>query len=198
MNSNTSLSLLSRLSQQPQESDWRRLFDIYSPLMRQWMAGYGIAETDAADISQDVFQTLLREIPTFEHNGHAGAFRRWLRTIMVHRIKWMWRSRKRETQVAETGRDTILASMEDPNSDPNRIWDAEHDVFVAQRLLRLVEPRFTLSSWEAFRMQVMEGEKALPVAEKLGMTVNAVLVAKSRVLKALRDEATGLIDLDWR
>ena len=87
--------------------------------------------------------------------------------------------------------------MEDPDSDPNRIWDAEHDMFVVQRLLKLVESQFTLSSWEAFRMQVMEGEKARPVAEKLGMSVNAVLIAKSRVLKTLRNEAMGLIDLNW-
>ena len=197
MTSNTSISLLFRLSRNPQESDWRRLFDIYTPLMQRWLAGYGIAEFDAADISQDVFQTLLREIPKFEHNGHSGAFRRWLRTMVVHRIKWLWRSRKKEGRITNAEMDSILASMEDPYSDPNRIWDAEHDMFVVQRLLKLVESQFTLSSWEAFRMQVMEGEKARPVAEKLGMSVNAVLIAKSRVLKTLRNEAMGLIDLNW-
>lgn len=185
-----------RLSKDPQESDWRRLFEIYTPLMRQWLAGYGIAECDSADISQEVFQTLLHEIPKFEHNGNTGAFRRWLRLMIVHRIKWLWRSQKRETTIGEAHRDSVLAAMEDPNSDPNRTWDAEHDRLIAQRLLKLAEPQFTLSSWEAFRMQVMDGEKAHTVAEKLGMSVNAVLIAKSRVLKALRDEAAGLIDME--
>jgi len=114
--------------------------------------------------------------------------------MIVFRIKWLWRSQKGEAKVSGDNVESILALMEDPNSDPNRKWDAEHDTFVAQSLLRLVKPQFTLSSWEAFRLQVMDGERARHVAEKLGMTVNAVLIAKSRILSALRDEAEGMID----
>jgi RNA polymerase sigma-70 factor (ECF subfamily) len=92
--------------------------------------------------------------------------------------------------------DPLLASMEDPNSDPNVMWELEHDVHVAKRLLELVEGQFTATSWQAFRLQVLQGHRARETASTLGITVNAALIAKSRVLKALRDEARGMIELE--
>ncbi len=41
---------------------------------------------------------------------------------------------------------------------------------------------------------MLEGQAPAAVAAQLGISVNAVLLAKSRVLNALRREARGLID----
>ena len=40
----------------------------------------------------------------------------------------------------------------------------------------------------------MEGRPAADVARELGLTVNAVVKAKSRVLNRLREEGAGLLD----
>ena len=53
---------------------------------------------------------------------------------------------------------------------------------------------FTPATWQAFRRQVVDGVKAAAVAAELGITPNAALIAKSRVLRRLRDEARGLTD----
>jgi hypothetical protein len=50
-------------------------------------------------------------------------------------------------------------------------------------------------TWEAFRRQVLEGERADVVAAELDMPVNSVYVARSRVLGILRREAAGLVDV---
>ena len=193
MSVNTSLSLLKRLSDRSSDADWDRLHAIYSPLLQRWLARYGVSGSDLDDLTQDVFRTVFREIPQFRHNGHTGAFRRWLRIMIVNRLKWFWRSHRTH---ATPNTDTLLAAMEDPNSDPNVMWELEHDVHVAKRLLKLVEHRFTATSWEAFRLQVLQGYRASETASILGITVNAALIAKSRVLKALRDEARGMIELE--
>jgi len=86
--------------------------------------------------------------------------------------------------------------MIDPNSDPNLTWDREHDSHVAQTILALVEPHFSVTTWEAFRLQVMEGLKAQAAADQLGTTINAALIAKSRVMKALREEVRGMINFE--
>lgn len=193
MSINTSLSLLERLSNRSSDADWHRLHAIYAPLLQRWLMQYGVGTSDLDDLMQDVFQTVFREIPQFRHNGHIGAFRRWLRIMIVNRLKWFWRSRR-----LHHARDmeALLASMEDPNSDPNQMWDFEHDIHVAKRLLELVESHFTATSWAAFRLQALEGHRAHEAASRLGITVNAALIAKSRVLKALRDEARGMIELE--
>jgi hypothetical protein len=40
----------------------------------------------------------------------------------------------------------------------------------------------------------MEGEPAVRVAEGLGRSLNSVLLAKSRVLKRLRQESAGFVE----
>jgi RNA polymerase sigma-70 factor, ECF subfamily len=192
----TPISLLHRLRSEQDDSDWRRLLEIYSPLIGRWLSSYGISEPEAEDLTQEVFQTLLTEIRTFKHNGNTGAFRRWLRLTIVNRLKGFWRDRRMESLTNGEDANMILKQMEDPASDPNIFWDLEHDSHVANGLLLLVEPQFTASTWQAFRMQVMEGIKARVVAEQLGISVNAALIAKSRVMKALREEAEGLIEFD--
>lgn len=194
--SDTPLSLLQRLSSQPVDSDWRRLVDIYNPLIHRWLLGYGISPTEAEDLSQDVFHTLLLEMRNFAHNGNKGAFRRWLKLIIMNRLKGLWRARKTQALAPSQDAELILRLMEDPSSDPNIALDRDHDCHVIGSLLKIVEPQFTVSTWQAFYLQVMESRRAHEVAGQLGMTTNAALIAKSRVMKALRMEAEGLIEFD--
>jgi DNA-directed RNA polymerase specialized sigma24 family protein len=53
---------------------------------------------------------------------------------------------------------------------------------------------FTEGTWEAFLRQVRDGQPARTVAKELEMSVNAALIAKSRVLRRLRAEVTELLD----
>ena len=48
-------------------------------------------------------------------------------------------------------------------------------------------------TWQAFRRQVLDGQSASAAATELGVTVNAVLIAKSRVLRRFREEVAGLL-----
>jgi putative N-acetyltransferase (TIGR04045 family) len=43
----TSVSLLGRLAGRPTDADWRRLFDLYEPLLRASLARAGVADCDA-------------------------------------------------------------------------------------------------------------------------------------------------------
>ena len=60
--------------------------------------------------------------------------------------------------------------------------------------MELIEPEFQPVTWQMFRRYVLDNQDADTVAQELGTTVNAVFIAKSRVLQRLRAEAAGLID----
>jgi RNA polymerase sigma-70 factor, ECF subfamily len=49
------------------------------------------------------------------------------------------------------------------------------------------------TTWEAFQRFGVDGDPARRVAEELGLSENAVILAKSRVLKRLRQEAGDLL-----
>ena len=61
-------------------------------------------------------------------------------------------------------------------------------------LMERVQDEFAPATWQAFRRHALEGEPAVRVAEALGLSLNSVLLAKSRVLKRLRQEAAGLVE----
>jgi RNA polymerase sigma-70 factor (ECF subfamily) len=191
----TSASLLQRLNDRSDSVAWQRLVDLYTPLIRSWLCRQGVSAEDADDLTQEVLGIVVREVGRFRHNGRAGAFRTWLRTITVNCLRVSWRSRRHHFPAA--GSPDIAAQLnqlEDPASDLSRRWDREHDEFVLQRLLDLIEPDFRPTVWRAFRRQVIDGASAETVAAELGLTVNAVLIAKSRVLSNLRRNAEGLVD----
>jgi RNA polymerase sigma-70 factor (ECF subfamily) len=185
----TPLSLLERLRLNPDPASWQRLADLYTPLIRGWLARHQVQPADIDDLTQEVFSALLRDLPNFRHDLRRGAFRRWLRTIAVNRLRNFWRDRGRAA-----GPDHILDQLEDPASDPSRHWDEEHDRHVAKRLLDLIEPEFEPGTWRAFCLLVLEGLPTRVAAERLGTSPNAVRIAKSRVLSRFRQEVGDLID----
>ena len=191
----TSPSLLERLSRRPDDADWRRLVALYTPVLRAWLARHGLQASDLDDLTQEVLGVVVRKMPEFRHNGRAGAFRAWLRTITVHCLRRFWRAKQYQAG-APGGSDfeAQLAQLEDPASGLSAEWDREHDQRLLRRLLELVEPEFQEKTWRAFRLLVLERRPAADAAAELGLTVNASLIAKSRVLRRLRQEAAGLID----
>ena len=191
----TSLSLLERLRQSPENEGWNRLADIYAPLIRAWLLRYGVQDSDANDLVQEVLLAVSKDLSKFEHRGQPGAFRGWLKAILINRLRCFWRARGRRPQVrGDSDIDQRLAQLDDPASEMSRIWNQQHDQFVLRQLLALVEPHFSPNTWQAFHLVALKGKPADVVAEELGISVNAVFIAKSRVLSRLRQEADGLVE----
>jgi len=191
----TSLSLLDRLQLGASESAWREVVELYTPLLEDWLARFQLQGADREDLVQESLTTVLQHVGSFRH-GCQGSFRAWLRAIVVNRVREFWRRRGRHPQATGDSRIAdMLQQLESPGSSLGRQWDAEHDRYVTHRLLARIQPLFEPATLEAFRRVVLEGQKPRDVAAALGLTVNAVLIAKSRVLRQLRRELKGLTDL---
>lgn len=191
----TSLTLLDELCRSPDDESWERLVSLYSPLLRSWLRRYDVQDSDADDLVQDVLMVVMKELPSFRHNKQPGAFRTWLRRIVVNRLRNFWRARGREAKGSgDTQVMQRINELEDERSQMSRVWDREHDQHLTRRLLDDIEPRFAENTRRAFRLLVLDGASADNVAAELGMSLNAVFTAKSRVLRELRRLGKGLID----
>ena len=191
----TSLSLLNRLSEGSDADSWGILTDLYGPWLRGWLRKNGLQPSDADDVVQDVLVVLARELPGFRHSGRPGAFRAWLHGILVNRLRDL--RRRAQHRPAAPGGTACLESLQqlaDPQSGLSRLWRREHDQHVLHKLLKRIEPRFSPSTLQAFRRVVLENVEAGQAAQELGLSLNAVVIAKCRVLKELRREGRGLLD----
>jgi RNA polymerase sigma-70 factor (ECF subfamily) len=195
MSAETPISLLDRLRDCPDDRSWNRLVELYTPFIRDWLCHHHLQPSDVEDLVQEVLGAVVHELPNFQHNQRPGAFRFWLRTIAVHRLRNFWRTRQSQPQTtSDPSWSRQLDHLEDPHSDLSRSWDQEHDRHIAARLMKLIQPEFEPTTWKAFCRVVLEGVRPADAAGELGISVNAVCIAKSRVLNRLRQEGAGLID----
>ena len=196
MSESTSISLIDRVCGQTDAEAWQRFVALYRPLLVRWSRRFDVQSDDAEDLAQEVMLVVMRELPRFQHNDRPGAFRNWLRTILVNRLRDFWRSR--QYRPAATGQSNFqqeLAELEEEHSGVSQIWNREHDEFVMKQLLETVESQFEPQTWQAFRRQVIDGVRADAVATELDVKLGVVYMAKSRVLSALRRESAGLVDM---
>src|SRR5258708_2863267 len=122
----TSVSLLERLAAAPGDDDWRRLLDLYQPLLSAWLARAGVPVVDADDLTQDVLLVVFREVGGFSRRGQ-GSFRAWLRAILANRIRDYFRSRQhRPTATGDSDFLQRLHELESPDSSLGALWDREH------------------------------------------------------------------------
>ncbi len=186
----TSRTLLDRLRNQQDPHAWRGWLRIYEPWLRDWLGRHHFQPADTDDLLQNILVVVSRKLPAFVHNGQAGAFRAWLRRILVTEVRSFWRQRQHNP--ADPSAD-FFDRLEDPGSEQSRQWDREHDQQVVRRLLAAIQPDFEESTWEVFRLLVLEDRPAAEVAQRTRLSRNAIYVAKSRVLKRLREEVEGLV-----
>lgn len=185
----TSVNLLRRLREPKAETAWERFVDLYAPLIFYWARQKGLTSTDAADLVQDVLATLVVKLRDFEYDAKRR-FRGWLRTITVNRANDLYR---RNSLRPEVGFDDVLQRMTVVD-DAELFAESEYLSVVVHRALELLRSEFRETTWQACWMQVVEGRKAPDVAQQLGLPLNAVYLAKSRLLARLRDELEGLLD----
>jgi RNA polymerase sigma-70 factor (ECF subfamily) len=190
----TRQSLLLR-AQNGEANAWKDLTDLYRPLILGWLNRQGVPGGDLEDLCQEVLLSVVKHLPGFQHSRQRGAFRAWLRTIVCSRTADYWRAVDTDTQArGGSGATAALQQIADPESELNRQWDEEHDRYVLQCLLDLVEEDFEPITLKAFVRLALDGVSGAEAAQELGLSVAAVYVAKSRVLARIRQEAEGLID----
>jgi len=178
----TSPSLIERLRRPADRAAWDCFADIYTPILFAWAHRLGLDADGAADLVQDVFLLTMQKFHDYEQQP-GKQFRGWLWTVFVN--KWREGQRRRRPD------GPLLHDVADHNpSDP--FWEAEYRRHLVGRALRIMEVDFEPATWKACWECVVNDRPPAEVAAELGITVNAVYHAKSRILRRLHQELAGL------
>ena len=191
----TSVSLVARVQQNDAEA-WDRLVRLYTPLVYTWCRQHRLPPEDASDVLQEVFRAVHRTVAKFRREKKGDSFRGWLWTITRNKVRDHFRALANRPNPAG-GTDAQMRFAELPEEEPPTdvslaAADGQGSPFYGA--VELVRAEFEDRTWQAFWQVTVEEKTTADVAEALGISVNAVRLAKSRVLRRLRTELEGLID----
>jgi RNA polymerase sigma-70 factor (ECF subfamily) len=189
---------------------WRRLVDLYGPVVYRWCRQLGVDNADAADVVQDVFVAVAAGLGRFHHDKPGDSFAAWLRTITRNKVCDDFRRRQGQPE-AEGGTNAYRQMLDLPqtgDASANRNAPSssslggrdsstdclEVDKRFARRILDVVRAEFEPRTWEAFWRIVVDGQSPAEVADAMQLSLPAVYKAKSRVLQRLRRELKNVME----
>lgn len=172
------------------ERAWWRLVRNYSSMIFNWAKFAQLQDADASDVLQEVLFSVHRKLGDFRHTTKAKAFRAWLWTITRRKIIDVYRSKGATVTLPPEVWNLLQGSPPEKSGTTA----ASEKLALRAGLLRqleLIRAEFAPHIWQAFWRTAVDGEAAPDVAEELGMTANAVRVAKHRVLARLRAQQSS-------
>ncbi len=186
----THVSLLARLAEGPQSAAWREFWDRYGELIHGMARRQGVQPADCDDVVQDVLLALTQAMPGFEYDPARGKFRSYLKTIVLRAI---FRKRRRKRGQLEV--EDLEAAVADAARDPavDETWEKEWRQYHLSLAMKTIAAEFNDGDRAAFDAYVGEGRPVREVAEALGMSVDQVYQAKSRISRRLTQLIEGQV-----
>jgi RNA polymerase sigma-70 factor (ECF subfamily) len=187
----TNVTLLGRLRAGDDQLAWQAFVENYTPMIYHWCRKFGLQESDAADATQTVLLKLVRGLRNFVYTPERGSFRGWLKTVTSNAVRDLiqhWKQHQRGS--GDTQNLQRLAALPDARAIEALAADieAQHELELLHAAEQVVETRVKPHTWQAYRMTAWDGCRVTDVAAQVGMTVAEVYVAKSRVIKMLREQ----------
>lgn len=182
----TQPSLVLRLRDHSDVSAWTEFASVYSPLIYDFCRTRELQASDAADVTQEVLFRVSKAIRQFEYDRSKGYFRDWLARIVLNEIR---RLTKRQVHIV-----TAPEELDDDSGTLESSWNEQFQHYIFSKALERSKPHFNEETWMMFELSWLDKLPVEQVAQKTGVGVERIYVARSRVLKRLRYEVAILVD----
>jgi len=168
----------------------------YGRLIRDFCCRWGLQKADQDDVAQTILFRLFKMLPTFQYDA-TKRFRGLVYRAVHRAIVDLHRARQGRPGGYGSGDTGVLGQLHEvPAPDDPVVEDLVQELggqMERDQQLREACERVRLRvkkphTWQAFWLTTVEGEPVAEVAQRLGMTQGAVLVAKHRVTKMIRSE----------
>jgi RNA polymerase sigma-70 factor (ECF subfamily) len=177
-------SLLSRVRDPADAAAWREFEARYRELIRRYCRRRGLQAADAEDVGQLVMLALARALQHFAFDRSRGRFRDYLGRVVNNAIQRHASRPKRSPALLDTA---VLDSLIIPDgAGGDEPWEAEWMQHHYRLAMLAVRSECAPSSLTVFE-QLLSGASVALVAERNGMTADAVYKIKQRMRDRLRE-----------
>ncbi len=162
-----------------QDLAWEEFRKRYTAVIVGFARNAGLPAQDAEDVLQDVMLGFFRLVPEFEYDPSKGRFRGYLKRATLNAIRKRARGATSAIYVDNEW-------LDEQASVPDARWETQWSEHIHARALEEARRRVDEKTFEAFQLYSQRGVPAESVAADLGIGINSVHQAKSRVLNIIR------------
>ena len=165
---------------------WRSFCEHFRPVLINFARTMGLSDSDAEDAAQEIIASFLKAFREGKYDRQRGPLSHWLLGI-ARRAVLNWRKNQPlERLVADRTTGTSFWDLVQDDRGIKHTWQTEWRRMVLGRCLKQARGEFDRKVYEAFELYALAEVPADDVARRLGVSRNAVYIAKSRVLSRLR------------
>ena len=179
----TTTAMLDALHDPAAGAVWAELDARYRPILIGFARNLGLDDADAADVAQETLTKFLEQYRDGRYDRERGRLGAWLVGIARYRVLDVRRKHGKRPLRGESAMIDI-----DDEKGMTEVWEDERrKAILRQAMDRLRnESRTDEKTISAFEMLFVHGMTAQAVAEELGLSVQGVYVAKSRIAERLQ------------
>jgi RNA polymerase sigma-70 factor (ECF subfamily) len=190
--SRTTTAMLSALHDAEDVAAWEAFDERYRPILHRVGRQLGLSDADAADLAQDVTVRFIQRYREGAYDRKRGRLGAWLAGIARNAAIDLHRRRRKSVPI-----ESLAEQVADPD-DVEDLWRRcrqDRILEVAMALVRdagRTDPR----TFEAFQLVSIRGVAPSEVADSLGISIESVYAARSRVARRLQ-EAVAEVERDY-
>lgn len=183
----TTSTILERL-RGSDEAAWGTFAGRFRPPLLAFARRYGLRDSEAEDVVQETLLAFSEAYGAGKYDPARGRLSSWLFGIAWRQIANHRRQRAREYDKRDErgARASFLAEVPDERQ-AEKAWDAEWEKSLVNACLQQARHEVAQNTYRAFELTVRQGRSPDEAAAELGLSRNAVYVAKHRVLKRLNE-----------
>src|SRR5881227_91205 len=193
----TRRSLVDRLANWDDQKRWQEFFDTYWRLIYSTARKSGLTDAEAQEVVQETVITVAKKIDKLKYDPAIGSFKGWL--LQITRWRIVDQFRKREPGEAKRPRemdDRMTATIErvpDPRvADLDEVWEKEWKENLFEAAITREKKKVDPKQFQIFDCYVRKEWPAQKVAERLGVNIGQVYLARHRVGALLKKEIKTL------
>ncbi len=181
----TTTLVLDRL-QDSEDEAWETFVCRFRQPVVRFARDMGLAEEEAEDAAQETLTSFLKAYRDGKYDRGKGRLHSWLFGIAQRTVLHRRRSLAQEHRRSPIGLRTVVWDTI-PEDQVQVSWDKSWHQAIFDQCLEQVRLELEVQTVQAFELVALREVPAQEAAAQLGMTRNAVFLAKHRVLKRIRE-----------
>lgn len=194
----TRATLIHRLKNWQDRTSWQDFFDTYWRLIYGVARQSGLGDAEAQDVVQETMIAVAKQMPNFTYDPNIGSFKSWLLNTTRWRIMDQFRKRGKlpaggPKQEGNENRTSTIERVSDPSgAQMDEAWEKEWQQNLLTAALDKVKLRVDPEKFQIFDFYVHKSWPPEKVAQRFGVSVDQVYLAKHRITEAIKEEVERL------